>query len=455
MAPYEHSFGSLLRDEIRLLLQVLPPALSGGAPVSALLFQPTAEGGRLVYLDTNVRPDDPIHIDPGQVSENFFFDLGDKSPWVAAEEVIQQTTLDEYLDKNPSVMRLKLANQDALRYSSIQFDQNGVVSAGTRMWMHYLVPPPVYHHTIGWWKRLPRLGQVYSLGEQLEHKNLLLICGMSVGIRVLAIRLKLLLHHHESATRRTPFQIADSVASDRRLDADEFQYLLVNMLMAHHWFYAYDPVALKIFARLGSDPNLVLKMHGWPASGLSKFDTNAPLNALIDQLAQDLSFLIYACTTWSAPGENKRKSSADLYDQLKVALRTTLAVTCGTPRYATASRINFKYQDHPADYMCIESPKELQDDDSSVPELPLLSRGQLLSKVQELEEVAEAYLLSASPIGKPEPLAKWNNIKVCCVQGERAYLQQKEMGKWLTGYTRARCVMKLMGEKQAVKHGAA
>jgi len=71
------------------------------------------------------------------------------------------------------------------------------------------------------------------------------------------------------------------------------------------------------------------------------------------------------------------------------------------------------------------------------PELPLLSRGQLLSKDHEWDQVAEAYLVALSPIGKPAPLGQWNNIRVGGVQGERAWGQRKEMGKWLIGYTRA------------------
>lgn len=454
MVAFEHKFESLLTDEIQRLLEVLPPPLSGGAPVSALLFQPTKSGGRLVYLDRDVRRDNLISIDPGQVSVKFFFDVDDKSPWSAAEASVEQPTLVEYCEKNESDIRQRLAKQDGLRYSSIQFDRNGVVSAGTRYSMHYLVPPPVYHHNIGWWKRLPRLGQIYSLGDQLEHKNLLLICGMSVGIRALGIRLKLLLDC-ENAVRRTAFEIATAVASNRSVNPDDFQYLLAKLVAAHHWFYPYDPVALKIFRRLGSDPDTVLNLHGWPATGWNNFDTNTPLGDLISQLAQDLSFLIYACTIWTAPGENERKPSTELYDELKAALRTTIALICGTPRHARVSgRTDVKYQDYPAEYMCIEPAKEILQDKNTVPELPLLSRGQLVDKDHKWSKIADAYLLSLSPVG-PAPIEKWNKIRTSSVRGERAWLQRKEMGKWLTGYTRARCLMKLMEEEQAVKHGAA
>ena len=61
------------------------------------------------------------------------------------------------------------------------------------------------------------------------------------------------------------------------------------------------------------------------------------------------------------------------------------------------------------------------------PELPLLSRGQLLSKDHEWDQAAEAYLLTLSLIGKPAPLGQWNNIRVGGVQGERAWRQRKEM----------------------------
>jgi len=205
---------------------------------------------------------------------------------------------------------------------------------------------------------------------------------------------------------------------------------------------------------LGSDPDTVLKMHGWPATGWSNFDTAAPLDDLISQLAQDLSFLVYACTIWTAPGEKRRKDSAELYDELKVALRTTFALTCGTPRHARVSGQDLKYLDYPAEFMCIEPPKDLVQDKNNSPELPLLSRGQLVGRDHKGSQIAEAYILSISPIG-PAPLRKWHKLGVSRVRGTRAWLQREEMGKWLTGYTRARCLMKLMEEEQAAKPGAA
>lgn len=452
--PHAPNFDSLLADEIGRLVDVLPPPLIGGAPVSALLFQPTETGGRLVYLDSLVESDNPIHIDPGQVSEKFFFNVDDKSPWIPAEESVEQRSLDEYCTKNENEIRQRLAKQDALRYSSTKFEQNGVVPPGTRYKMHYLVPPPVYHHVIGWWKRLPRLGQIYTLGDELGHQNLLLICGMSVGIRALGIRLKLLLDC-KNAVREPAFKIAATIASDRPVDPDDFQYLLAKLVLAHHWFYPYDPVALKLFKRLGCDPpDEVLQRHGWPATGWSDFDTAAPVNDLISLLAQDLSFLIYACTIWTAPGEKGRKDSAELYNELQMALRTTFAMICGTPRHAKVSGKDLKYLDYPADYMCIEPPKELVEDKISSPELPLLSRGQLVGRDHKWSQIAEAYILSLSPIG-PFPLRKWHKLGVSRVKGMRAWLHRDEMGKWLTGYARARCLMKLTAEERAAKHGAA
>jgi hypothetical protein len=447
MASTEHNFESLRTGEIRRLVDVLPPPLSGGAPVSALLFQPTEAGGRLVYLDRdkNAGPENPIHLDPGQVSEKFFFKVDDKNPWSTEDAFAEQAVLDEYCNRNVAEMRLRLAKQDKLRYQLIQYDKDGIVPVGTRYRMHYIVPPPVYHQSIRWWNRLPRLGQIYSLGDQLEHDNLLLICGMSIGIRALAIRLNLLLDH-ENKVRQTAFQIAGSLASARQVEPDEFHYLLANMLMAHHWFYPYDPLALKIFALLGSDPDRVLNMHGWPSSGLRNFETNSPLDTLLDQLAQDLLFLIYACTIWSAPGDSQRKDSAELYKEVKMGLRTVLALICGTPRYAKVSPMNLKYLDYSAEYICIQPPVALQADKSNSPELPLFSREQLLTKDQNVSQIAQAYLQTLCPSGNQFLVGKWNNFKVCRVQGERPWTERKTLGKWLTLYARARCVMKLMDE---------
>jgi hypothetical protein len=446
---HEHKFKALLADEVRRLVDVLPFALVGGATVSALLFQPTEGGGRLVYLDKSTEPDDPISIDPSQVSEKFIFAAEDDAPWVTSEAHVEQATLDEYFKNNRSEMRQRLAKQDRRRYPGVQFNEDGAAVAGTPYMMHHVFPSPLYHQPKAWWKRLPRLGQIYSLGKSLEHRNVLLICGISVGNRALEIRLKLLLQH-ENKIRRTALEIARSAASEGQVDKDEYHFLVAHLLMAHHWFYPYDPTALRIFTKLGCNPDGILKSHGWPASGLKDLAARAPLDNLIEQVAQDFSFLIYACTRWNSPEENtRRKDPAELVRELKAALRTTLALVCGKPRYLKVSGTRFEYQDEPTDQMAMEAPKELRSGGDGSPALPMLSRKQLVSKGPELLRIAEAYIGTLCPTGPSDSLVKWNSVKVGHVRGERASGSPRiSMGKWLTGYARARSVMKVVEDQQ-------
>lgn len=89
------------------------------------------------------------------------------------------------------------------------------------------------------------------------------------------------------------------------------------------------------------------------------------------------------------------------------------------------------------------------------PELPLLSRGQLLSKDHEWDQVAEAYLVTLSPIGKPAPLGQWNNIRVRRGSRRTSLATTEGDGKVAHRVYSRRCVMKLTEEKQGAKHGAA
>lgn len=455
MSPENPSFAPLLTDEIKRLTEVLPRALTGAAPVSPLLFQPTEEGGRLVYLDANVAANDPIWLNPGPVSEKFFFDLAGSAPWSIAEGKIAQGDIEQYCKRNDQPMRSRLALQDRKRHPDITYSDDGAPKAGTPYRMHHIFPSPLFHRNVDWWKRLPRFGQIYSFGDRLEHPNLLLICAVAIGNRALHIRLKVLLEHnlvftfresgHEK-TAKTAYSIAALVSAGTQVDDDEFLFLIAHLTLCHHWFFPFDPVALQIFAKLGAVADDVLQRHGWPASGWERhLETKRQVSDLIGDLAKDLLFLIYACTRWGTP-ESPKADSDTLLEGLKKKLPDALALICGNVEYVTLSASTLRFQpDPPQDrgYIFIRAPEQLQVGGGNDPLLPLFSLDQLSKSNQA--STANAYIRTLCPVQLEGQDHAWNTMRVMRVRGDRVVDKDKNMGKWLTGYARARCMLKILG----------
>ena len=126
------------------------------------------------------------------------------------------------------------------RYRGIIFDKSAhTPPVGTPYRLHHIFPAPVFQEPINWWKRLPRLGQVYSLGNLLEHPNLLLICAIRLGNRALHERLEVLLDHTNLLGERA-FDIAKSFGTSTLTDDDQI-FLIAHLLLCHHWFFPLIP----------------------------------------------------------------------------------------------------------------------------------------------------------------------------------------------------------------------
>jgi hypothetical protein len=393
------------------------------------------------------------------VTRDFFFNQADNSPWMFADATIRQPTIDQYLRHDVS-MRKKLASHDKSRYPDIAFSDEGVPNVGTRYRMHHIFPSPLFHHNVDWWRRLPRLGQIYTLGECLKDPTLLLICAIAIGNRALHFRLKVLLEHDLGFTfqdsgseksDKTAYSIATSIAGGDEVDEDEFLFLIAHLLVAHHWFYPYDAAALKAFNKLGAAADDVLQRHGWPVSGLKEYlQTKHELLELVDDLARDLLFLIYACSRWGAP-ESQKADSDSLFEKLKKKIPDVLAVMCGEVQYVTLSVGTLKFHSVPPNgqsYICVRTPTQLQGSGWNDPMLPLFSIGQVPETTEELS-TANAYIQGLCPAKFERHDNRWNALRVTRVRGDRVVDKNKRMGKWFTGYARARCMLKIVNPPQA------
>jgi hypothetical protein len=474
MTEREDPFDVLLKEEIKRLTDVLPEALRGGAPISILLFQPTQVGeGRLAYIDGDISHENPILLLPRKVSDKALFDPDDKAPWTIANENIKPLNIAEFRERNAPDVRVRLAAQEQKRYKDVPFDENdGTVPVGTRNMVHHVFPVPSLLETMEWWKRLPRLGQIYSLGEKLEHQNLLLILATRAGNRALTTRLKTLLDH-ESVLKRTAHEIGAAAAKgEDNVDGDNYTCIIAHLLICHHWFYPYDPVALKIFARLKVDVNETLRIHGWPTTSLgtssaSESDSESD-KELIELMVNDLVFLINACARRI---EQSERSSQSIREGIRKNLPAALALVGGVPVYAVVKGSAVRGADvrgnevtyhsrRPSEptHMCIMPPADLQSlfDAASLPDLPLFHYGQVsdpdLSKkakrtdaASSLRAAAESYVFSLCPLPHPTKREAWNEITVIKMRKSKT-VEYGKFGKWVTGYARGRCVLKMLSD---------
>ena len=126
--------------------------------------------------------------------------------------------------------------------------------------------------------------------------------------------------------------------------------------------------------------------------------------------------------------------------------------------YATLAGAELAYSALPKDggYICIRAPKELQGYGRYEPMLPMFSIAQLSTEKSNADmkhaskqfslSIAEAYIRSLCPVQPSQIDTRknlWNSMKVTQVRGDRV-VRKGSMGRWFTGYARARSLLKLL-----------
>jgi hypothetical protein len=462
----EEGFNELLRNEIQNLTDNLPDPVLGAGPLSVLIFQPNPRGGRLVYLDKQVSDADPICLNPVQHFGKRFLDPDYMAPWNIAKGEVTAENIAFYCERNDAQARSRLALHDALRYQGVVFDkENGTSPIGTSYRVHQIIPAPLFQEpSMEGWKRLPRLGQIYSLNDLLDHENLLLMCALRVGTQVQHMRLKMILDHKE-VLEQTAYEIAIAAATSGTVEDDAYTFLIAHLLLCHHWFFPFDPVALKIFAKLGRDPNSILATHGWPDSGLDVRRSDASTD-VIELLIKDLAFLIIACAENVPSTEG---SWARLRSKLRENLPTALSLVCGRAVYASLNGTLLTFRENRPEtprHLCIE-PIDLSIlfNKEAHPLLPMFSYAQVLrpdsdsrknkthAALQDLQSSAEAYVATLSPV-EAVGIKDWNILRVTRLRGNKAIDKNQKMGKWVTAYARGRCALKILDHMKGTKSAA-
>lgn len=439
---------SFLDTEITKLLKGLHRQFTGDDPVCLSVFQPTADGGHLVFLDrySGVQ----LRMRPGLSAHKSFLDTDLGVTWGTVIEA--QATLDTieyYVHNNGEDVRRGVAAIYLRRFhGEMEVLPEGHVPVGTVYKLCFVCPKPDYSNTSDC-RRVPRLGIIYSFRE--FRSDVLLTADMlTAADKILHVRLTTLLEYQgkfcpkvEAQSRekktRSAHEIARAVATDLPASVDEKIFLAAKLLLAHHFFFPHDPVSAILFQKLTSDSASVFKRHGLAEFVVTR-ESNMVLDDLISAVTHDIAYLIASCdrNTLDSSGEEER---TEIIEKMKQPIRIALALLCGTYCRQTIPD---------ADYVTITPPKGLRFEiGECVWPIFGFSKFSTWAASSKAEDGAKSFLESLHPEG---PLAsrtaeRYNNTDV---------LRKRRDGKWSVlgcdewyiSYGRARCTLDFLTDQK-------
>lgn len=439
---------SFLDTEITKLLKGLHRQFTGDDPVCLSVFQPTANGGHLVFLDRYSEVQ--LRMRPGLSAHKSFLDADLGVTWGTVIEA--QATLDTieyYVYNNGEDVRRGVAAIYRRRFhGKVEVLPDGHVPVGTVYKLCFVCPRPDYSNTSDY-RRVPRLGIIYSFGE--FRSDVLLTADMlTAADKILRVRLTTLLEYQgkfcpkvEAQSRekktRSAYEMARAVATDLPTSPDEKTFLAAKLLLTHHFFFPHDPVSAMLFQQLTDDAGSVFKRHGL-AEFVIAVGSNMVLDDLIVAVTHDIAYLIASCdhNTMDSSGKEQR---TEIIEKMKQPIRFALALLCGSYCRRTTDD---------TDYVTIKPPKSLKLEigESAWP-IFSFSKFSTWAASAKAEDGAKSFLESLHPEG---PLAsrtaeRYNNTDVL---RERRDGTWSVLGydEWYISYGRARCTLDFLADQK-------
>ena len=400
-----HEFWS---RETAFLSEGLRWPLIGGAPVSVLSYQPGPEE-RLVYLQEG-QTNNFLHVD--SLSRDILYSASPQSTWNSVIRRVTDVQIREFMVNGPDV-RKRVFDAENERYAHYPYSsRDGFLKRNTEYRLQLLFSAPVYLSKKDWWKRLPRLGYCYTVGDQLGNPHapaealptyptdrMLMIMAVSVANRLLDKRLRLVFNNSyrwsDDGSSKTDYVEVKTpqiicCLSKKRLD-DRSIFFIAKLILAHHLFFPHSPEALRIFQLLSNDRcDDILTMHGWPRT-LRPILPTTNLRESIDNLVADLHYLTHALGRWSGPFD-ATVGNRECGEAFPEHVRLVLALLCGDPKWDASSEA-----------FMIVPPSPIQD--LSPINMPVFSKRQLVKKGNGQPSF---YLETLCPIRNDYPRPKWN-----------------------------------------------
>jgi len=439
---------SFLGSETTKLLKGLYGRFTGDDPVCLCVFQPTAAGGQLVFLDRYSEVQ--VLLKPGLSAHKSFLDTDLGVTWGAVIPAsATKETIKYYVENNSEEVRNDVAAIYRRRFQGkVEVLPDGHVPVGTTFKLCLVCPRPDYSNTSEC-RRVPRLGIIYSFGE--FRPDVLLTADMlTAAEKIFQVRLATLLEYQgkfcpkiEGQSRekktRSAHKIACAVASDLPTSADERIFLAAKLLLMHHFFFPHDPVAALLFQQLTTDSGSVFKRHGLAEFAVT-MQGNTNSDGLIAAVTDDLAYLIASCDH-NVMNSPQREERAAIIEKMKQPIGMALALLCGN--YCRETRDG-------EEYVTIQLPKNLKLEIGG-DAWPIFgfSKFSTWAASPKAEDGARSFLESLHPEGplSSRKAERYNNTDVLRKRRDGTWFALG-YDEWYISYGRARCTLDFLADQK-------
>lgn len=256
---------------------------------------------------------------------------------------IDQAAARDFRERNPprEVREAQIAVESA-RYGFNADTRDGPPVG--RFIHHLALAPSVHSFEVLETRRTPVLGTVFTLTSDRDERRLedireysnLVDYAMFIGRELMDIRATHLLGGRQG---QADFIGVALQKLSRDPTCDQSVQLVIKLLLSHHWFFPYGPVAYSLLRRItGSDAGAceLYSQHGW---------TPPPIPLPVDdsdrlqrqQVIADIVTLVQHLS-WYRLGKEFRRSPEELTGAVTRAVNTALLLMCGVPEDVASLR---------------------------------------------------------------------------------------------------------------------
>lgn len=281
-------------DEGRSINALLSKAVPPESPVTVFMHYPIADlaqDGLLVDVGPPIGdPNQPLpwqSASSGRTGEFMKNGAEFALTHVPVRQRITKKDVESFASANPPEIRQQLTAIERKRYPNVGWGAGGLPPEGA--YIHHLsLTPPVFDLRAC---RLPMLGVISALSKDKDEtrrvSDRLIRTAHVAGLECLQTRIKVLLGDRLKAL--SVFFTPNAIT----LNLSENIYeLAFPFLLAHHWFYPYDPAAaIALLKLVGGDRarlNAIYAALGWTPAMLNLEDGGRDLRQLLDVVADDL-----------------------------------------------------------------------------------------------------------------------------------------------------------------------
>jgi len=374
--------------------------------------------------------------------------------WKVHSGEVDEKMLEWYVRENSPDVRTRVLAVYRKRFPpKIKFhEQGGHVQERTRYQLCYLCP--ILSRQSSRRTRIPRLGMLYTFGRSFGSPPTLLNDARDIADVILNLRLGSLLQYagrfvpRGKKGGRSALSIAVDLGQGLAITQDESTFLVMKIVLHHHYFFPQHPTAYNLISRLAMDPAQVFAYHGLITPTVSNKEEAKSVAQLISDLESDILSLVSACARNHSPNHrHSMEITSQGKNSISEALPIALTLLCGRIRLADIGEnpVAQKFaKASPARYFALTPPAKLDIPKKAL--LPAFSYDDVEGWSQNPDKRGQlrAYVETLHPLGPALLEGGWKGfygvdaVWVDATTG--THVTERPSGEWYVSYARARCV---------------